>query len=64
MPRTLDCLRNEDKYILDIIESLATSLGLLTFLFFMEKKGANGAEILYTSKFVEECNATYFLKME
>lgn len=39
-PKTLNCLRDEDKFILDLVDSLSTSLALLQFVFFLEKNKA------------------------
>jgi len=36
-PRTLNCLRDSRKYILDIVEALQASMALLIFLLILEK---------------------------
>ena len=59
-PKTLNCLRDEDKFILDLVDSLSTSLALLQFVFFMEKNKAADAQILYTNAFVTSLNTSYF----
>ena len=59
-PKTLNCLQDESKFILEIIDSLATSLALLLFLFFMERNKAPDAQILYTNACIERLNSQYF----
>lgn len=51
---------DEDKFILDIVDSLSTSLALLLFLFFYEKNNAPEAQIMYTTAFVNKLNSAYF----
>ena len=61
LPETLNCLKDDTKYILDIVESLSTSLSLLSFLFFLERKTDLGAEsVLYRQEFVDKANSEYF----
>ena len=45
---------------MEIIDSLATALALLLFVFFLEKNKAPEAQILYTSAFVGKVNSSYF----
>lgn len=64
LPKTLNCLKDDSTYILDIMESLATSLSLLIFLFFLEKNNSESAsKVLYNRVFVDKLNSTYFEPM-
>ena len=46
-----------------MIDSLASSLSVLSFLFFLEKNNAPDAQILYTTSFVDSLNSAYFEPM-
>lgn len=46
------------------MESLATSLSLLLFLFFLEKNNSQGvAKVLYSQEYIDQLNSTYFEPM-
>lgn len=61
LPKTLNCLRDDDKFILDLMDSLASSLSLLVFIFFYEKNNAPAStHVMYTAEYANSLNTAYF----
>ena len=59
-PETLGSLQDQEKFILELLESLKASLDLLLYLFFFEARNAPDLQILYQPSFVSTLNPTYF----
>jgi len=58
LPQTLDPLKNEDKFILEIVESLQASLSLFVTLVSLERKDG-GIKVLTASEELEKCKTKY-----
>ena len=59
-PKTLGSLQDQEKFILELLESLKASLDLLLYLFFFESRNAPDLQILYQPSFASTLNLTYF----
>lgn len=60
LPQTLDPMRNEDSYILEILDSLAAALNVLSFAFNLELQKAPEAQVLNSSNFLDSLSQKYF----
>ena len=60
IPRTLNPLKDEESYVLDLLDSLSSGLSLLCYLFSFERTQAPEAQILTSSAYLDSLNATFF----
>ena len=60
LPQTLNCLYDEDSFILDMVESLTSSLALLVFVFQYEKKNVPGSKLFYSQYYIDTLQDLYF----
>ena len=60
LPRTLNPLKDEEQYVLEILDSLSTGLSLLCYLYSFERNQALDTKILTASAYLDSLNATYF----
>lgn len=59
-PKTLGSLKNQEKFILELLDSLKASMDLLLYLFFFELRNAPEQQIIHSASFVATLNPTYF----